>query len=52
MMKGYVTWIAVAGYAALAVVDILNGATETALTKIGLAIGLLGIGRKIEKNGR
>lgn len=50
-MKGYVTWIAVAGYVCLAVVDFIGGNVEQGLVKLGLAIGLFGLGRKIEKGG-
>ena len=49
MMAGYKTWLAVAGMVILGVVEILNGATETGITKIVAALALVGIGHKIEK---
>jgi hypothetical protein len=49
MIHGWKTWLAIAGLVALAVVDAINGNIETALEKIGLALGLLGLGHKIEK---
>ncbi len=51
-MGGYKTWLAVAGMVILGVVDILNGAIEIGITKIVGALGLLGLGAKIEKNGK
>jgi hypothetical protein len=48
-MKGWVTWVAVAGFVLLAVVDFANGDYDAAMTKLTAAGGLIGIGRKIEK---
>jgi len=48
-MKGYVTWVAVAGYLLLAAVDFIGGNVEAGLAKVGLAVAFFGIGRKIEK---
>jgi hypothetical protein len=49
-MKGWVTWLAVAGFSLLAVVDFYNGDYDAAMTKLAGAGGLLGIGRKIDKD--
>jgi len=48
-MKGYKTWLAVAGMVILGAVDILDDQLEQGITKIIAALGLLGIGHKIEK---
>ena len=48
-MKGWKTWLAVAGLTALGLVDIFSGQTEIGITKIVGAIGMLGLGHKIEK---
>jgi len=48
-MKGWKTWMAVAGMVILGIVDILNGAAESGITKIVGALGLVGIGHKVEK---
>lgn len=49
MMKGWKTWLAVAGLLALAVVDFYNDDLEAALTKVTAALAAIGIGHKIEK---
>jgi hypothetical protein len=49
MMKGWVTWLAVAGLSLLAVVDFCNGDYDAAMTKMAGAGGFLGLGRKIDK---
>lgn len=49
VMSGWITWIAVLGNVALGVVEILQGDTEAGLKFFGLAIGLLGLGRKFDK---
>lgn len=49
-MKGWVTWVAVGGALALAVVDFANGDYEAMGAKLTMALGALGLGRKIEKN--
>ncbi len=49
MMKGWKTWLAVAGMVILGIVDIFNGASEQGITKIVGALALIGIGHKIEK---
>jgi hypothetical protein len=48
-MKGWVTWTGVVGLILLAVVDGVNGDIEAAVAKISTAIGMVGIGRKVEK---
>ena len=49
MMKGWKTWLAVAGLAALGVNDIVNGDIEQGVVKLTNALALIGIGHKIEK---
>jgi hypothetical protein len=49
MMRGWKTWVAVAGLALLAAVDLSNGDTEAALEKAAGALALVGIGHKVEK---
>jgi len=48
-MKGYKTWAAAIGMAILGIVDIIDGQAETGITKIVAALGLVGIGHKVEK---
>ena len=48
-MKGWKTWLAAAGTAALGIVDIVNGEVETGVMKIVAALGLVGVGHKLEK---
>ena len=48
-MKGYKTWLAVIGTTLLGIVSILNGDTEQGIQQLVLALGMLGIGHKIEK---
>lgn len=49
-MSGYKTWIAVLGFFALGIYELLNKNPETALQYFLSALALLGIGHKIEKN--
>jgi len=49
MMKGWKTWLAVAGLSALGVYDIVNGDLDQAMIKLTNALALIGIGHKIEK---
>ncbi|MDY7034540.1 MAG: hypothetical protein SV375_00030 [Thermodesulfobacteriota bacterium] len=49
-MRGWKTWVAVAGMVLLGIVDIANGQAEMGITKIVGGLGLLGIGHKVEKN--
>lgn len=51
MMKGWKTWLAVGGMLLLGIADIVNDQTESGITKIVAAVGMLGIGHKIEKHG-
>ena len=48
-MKGWKTWASVAGLVILGVVDIVNGDTPAGMQKIIGALGLIGIGHKVEK---
>ena len=51
MMGGWKTWTAAAGLALLAVVDVANGDFAAAGTKFVAALGMIGLGDKIEKAG-
>ena len=48
-MKGWITWLAAACTAGLGVVSILNGDTLAGFQQLAIAGGMVGIGRKIEK---
>lgn len=48
-MKGWKTWLAAACTAGLGVVSIVNGEMETGIQQIVLALGMVGLGHKIEK---
>jgi hypothetical protein len=48
-MGGWVTWLAVLGFVALGVVDIVNGDVDAAMVKFTAALAALGLGRKVEK---
>lgn len=48
-MKGWVTWLAAACTAGLGVVSIINGDTLAGFQQLAIAGGMIGIGRKIEK---
>ncbi len=48
-MGGWKTWLSVIGLAALGIVDIYSGNTESGMAKLAAALGALGIGHKIEK---
>lgn len=50
-MKGWKTWLAVACTAGLGIVSIANGDTAYGLQQLTLALGMLGLGHKIEKAG-
>ena len=50
-MKGWITWLAAACTAGLGVVSIVNGDIDAGLQQLVLAGGMIGLGRKIEKNG-
>lgn len=50
MMGGWKTWVAVAGMVLLAVVDAANGDFDAAGSKVMAALGLVGLGHKIEKS--
>ena len=50
MMGGYKTWIAVAGAILLGIYRLMEGEVQEAMTLFTFALGLLGIGSKIEKN--
>lgn len=48
-MKGWKTWLAAACTAGLGLVSIYNGEAESGLQQIVLALGMVGLGHKIEK---
>ena len=48
-MKGWKTWVAVVCTAALGILSISNGDTTAGLQQLSLALGMLGLGHKIEK---
>ena len=48
-MGGWKTWAAAAGLFAIGVFEIVEGNTESGAGRIVLALGLIGIGAKIEK---
>lgn len=50
-MKGWKTWSAVVGLTLLGVVDIANGEPDSGMNKIVMALAMVGLGSKIEKNG-
>lgn len=49
MMKGWKTWAAAVGLVIMGVVELANGDTEGGLTCLVSALGLIGIGHKVEK---
>lgn len=50
-LGGWKTWLAALGLAFLGAVDLIEGDLEAALTKLSSALGLIGIGHKIQKAG-
>lgn len=52
MMTGWKTWVAAIALAALGVIDIVNGDADQGMTKLISALGIVGIGHKIEKGGK
>ena len=50
-LGGWKTWLAAAGLGILGAVDLIEGDLEAALTKLSTALGLIGIGHKIQKAG-
>lgn len=48
-MKGWKTWLAAGATAALGIVSLANGEAETGMQQLVLALGMVGIGHKIEK---
>jgi hypothetical protein len=50
-MKGWKTWLAAACTAGLGVVNIIDGNVETGAQQLVLALGMVGLGHKIEKSG-
>ncbi len=49
-MSGWKTWAAAGAMCVLAIVDIANGDMASGMTKATAALGMVGIGHKIEKN--
>ncbi len=52
MMTGWKTWVAAICMAGLGFVQVFEGATEAGITQIVAALALVGLGHKIEKNGK
>ena len=50
-MGGWKTWAAALGLFAIGVFEIVEGNTESGAGRIVLALGLVGIGSKIERAG-
>lgn len=50
-LGGWKTWLAALGLGLLGAVDLAEGDIEAALTKLSAALGLIGIGHKIQKVG-
>lgn len=50
-MKGWKTWAAALLLIAIGVYEIGMGETESGVGRIAMALGLIGIGHKIEKQG-
>jgi len=50
IMGGWKTWTAAGAFFLLGAVDVANGDIEAGLAKITFALGLIGIGHKIEKS--
>jgi len=50
VMGGYVTWVGVAGFVLLAIVDFINWDVDAGTKKVVEIIAIVGIGRKIEKS--
>ena len=48
-MGGWKTWAAAAGLFAIGVFEIIEGNTESGAGRVVLAVGLIGLGHKIEK---
>lgn len=51
-MSGWKTWLAAACTAGLGVVNLMSGDTATGMQQLTAALALVGIGHKIEKNGK
>lgn len=51
LMGGWKTWAAAVGLAAIGICEIAEGDLETGAGRIAMALGLIGIGHKIEKQG-
>ena len=49
IMGGWKTWLAAIGTAALGVVEIVDGNVEAGITKLVAAVGLIGLGNKLDK---
>ena len=52
VMGGWKTWTAAAGLVLLAVADVANGDIEAAGTKVMAALGLVGLGHKVDKGNQ
>lgn len=50
-MKGWKTWLAAVCTAGLGIISIANGEIEQGIGHLTFALGLVGLGHKIEKAG-
>ena len=51
MMGGWKTWIAAVCLGLLAGIDVYDGNIESGMSKLAAALGMVGLGHKIEKTG-
>ena len=51
-MKGWKTWVGAAGMAIVGIYEISEGQVELGVSKIALALGMIGLGHKVEKNAQ
>ena len=49
MMKGWKTWLAAAGFAAVGVVQILSGDSVEGIQRLLEGLALIGLGHKLDK---
>lgn len=49
MMRGWKTWLAAVCLGVLAGIDVYDGEIDSGMSKLAAAIGMVGLGHKIEK---